>query len=259
MQQPADQNLRKDDAPDHGRAQSRSTPILNKFARDYGDAAARSRYGLSIGSADGSKVYSVTALGVARDRRCLIVTAPENESRQLISVVRGQTLMCRWFNATTAFRFRATITKIAFEPLPLLYLELPELVEHTEVRQLPRALANVRAVLKAAPFPTEAVIVDLSVGGAKVAVTDDLKIDKGSPATLIMWPRILERDFLLRLTCTVTGVLGRTERDHPDIFFYGLSFEDVGERELLALHAYVQGCLAHEFDWLTRVLNRKPD
>jgi hypothetical protein len=256
MSPPIERNLQQEQASDESRSRNVAGSVLDRFAREYGDAATRSRYGLTVSSGESTKSYSVTALGVARDRRFLIVSAPENEERKLIAVVKGQALTCRWFNATTAFRFRATIAKIAFEPLPLLYLELPEHVEHNAVRQLPRALANVSALLKA-PKPAEAVIVDLSVGGAKIAVAADLGIDKGSAAALILWPRILDRDFLLRLNCTVSSILGHTERDYPNIFFYGLSFENLGERELLALHAFVQGCLATEFDWLTQVLNRK--
>ncbi len=235
--------------------QTRSGTLLDRFAREYGDASERQRYGLLVSIGDAEKAYLVQALGLARERRSLIVTAPENDSRELIAVMKGQTLTCRWFNATTAFRFRVTIAKLAFEPLPLLYLDLPEHVEHSEVRQLPRALANVRALLRA-PFPTEAIVVDLSLGGARVGVVDQLPLEKGGTAELLMWPKMLGRDFLLRLDCTVSGVLGRTERKHPEIFFYGLSFNEVAEREQLALHAYVQTCLATEFDWLTRALGK---
>lgn len=251
MTQPAERNQL--DERNAAAPQSRSGTVLERFARDYGDASARLRYGLRVSIGDGDKSFTVNALGLVRERRCLIVTAPENEHRELIAVVKGQSLTCRWFNATTAFRFRATITKIAFEPLPLLYLDLPQEVEHSEVRQLPRALANVRALLRV-PFPCEAVVVDLSLGGARVAVPHDLSVAKGEAAELIMWPKMLGRDFLLRLNCTITGVLGRAERKHPDIFFYGVSFNEVPEREQLALHAYVQSCLAAEFDWLTHAL-----
>jgi c-di-GMP-binding flagellar brake protein YcgR len=234
---------------------SRSARTLDRFAREYGDARERSRYGLRISIGDSGKFYSVTALGSVRDQGYLIVTAPENENRELIAVLKGQTLTCRWFNATTAFRFRATIAKVGFEPIPLLYLELPERIERSEVRQLPRALANIRARVRAA-WQAEAVVVDLSLGGARIAVADDLQVQKGSSIELLMWPRVLDQDYLLRLPCTVTGVLGNCERKYPDIHFYGLHFNEVGDQDLLVLHAHVQSCLATEFDWLTQALNR---
>lgn len=234
---------------------SRSGAALEKFAREYGDASERTRYGLRVSVNEGERSFAVTALGAVRERRYLIVTAPETEQHELIAVTKGQTLVCRWFNASTAYRFRATIVKIAFEPIPLLYLELPARVEHTAVRHLPRALANVRALVRAA-WPAEAVVVDLSLGGVRIAVADPVPLDKGSAADLLMWPRLLERDYLLRLNCTVTGVLGQTDRKHPDISFYGLSFNAIEERDELVLHAYVQSCLATEFDWLTQTLSK---
>lgn len=231
------------------------TATLDKFAREYGDAAERSRYGLRVSINEGDKFFAVSALGVVRERRYLMVTAPANEQHELIAVTKGQTLVCRWFNATTAYRFRATITKIAFEPIPLLFLELPNHIEHSAVRDLPRALANIRALVRAA-WPAEAVVVDLSLGGARIAVADQLPLQKGDTAELLMWPQLLGRDYLLRLQCTVSGVLGNAHRKHPEIFFYGLSFNAVGDQEQLVLHSCVQSCLATEFDWLTQALSR---
>lgn len=231
--------------------------ILESFANAYGDAAERSRYGLIITPGDAKTSYPVAALGLVRDKRYLIVTAPETEDHGLLAVVKGQAVTCRWFNATTAFRFRATILKLAFEPIPLVYLGLPENVERTIVRQLPRALANLHAVIRT-PDSVEALVVDLSVGGARIAVAGELDIEKGQTLELVMRPRMLARDYMILLDCTVTAVLGHTEAQHPEVYFYGLSFQKVTDSDLLILHAYVQSCLAVESDWLSQALAHVP-
>jgi hypothetical protein len=175
----------------------------------------------------------------------------------LLAIVKGQSVTCRWFNATTAFRFRATILKLAFEPIPLAYLGLPEKVERTIVRQEPRALANLHAVVRV-PDSVEALVVDLSVGGARIAVAGELDVEKGQTLELVMRPRMLSRDYMVLLDCTVTAVLGRTEAQHPQVCFYGLSFKKVTDSDLLILHAYVQSCLAVESDWLSQALAHVP-
>jgi hypothetical protein len=231
--------------------------ILEEFANAYGDAAERSRYGLIITPGDAKTSYPVAALGVVRDKRYLIVTAPQTEDHGLLAIVKGQSVTCRWFNASTAFRFRATILKLAFEPIPLVYLGLPEQVERTIVRQLPRALANLHAIVQT-PEAVEALIVDLSVGGARIAVAGELDVVKGQKVELVMRPRMLERDYMVLLDCTVTTVLGRTEAQHPDVCFYSVSFQNVTDSDLLILHAYVQSCLAVESDWLSQALAHVP-
>lgn len=226
---------------------------LEILAKDYGDAAQRARFNLSISPGDGDKSYSVWVLGVVRDKRHLIVTAPTTTNNALIAVIKGQVLTCRWFNPTTAFRFKATILKLAFEPLPVLYLELPSDIERKVARRLPRALMNMHALLRR-PEQLEALILDLSVGGARIALTSEETLAVQQRVQLSVRPRLLERSFLLTIDCTITALLGATDPKHPEVQFVGVEFHDVPEHDLLILHACVQEQLAHEADWLTQVL-----
>ena len=226
---------------------------LEVLAKDYGDAAQRARFNLSISPGDGDKSYTVWVLGVVRDKRHLIVTAPTTATNALIAVIKGQSLTCRWFNPTTAFRFKATILKLAFEPIPLLYLELSEDIERKIARRLPRALMNVHAMLRS-PDPIEALVLDLSVGGARLALPRDAVIAIGQRCQLNIRPRLLDRSFLLTIESTISAVMGATDAAHPEVQFAGVEFHDVSEHDLLVLHACVQEQLAHEADWLTQVL-----
>jgi c-di-GMP-binding flagellar brake protein YcgR len=227
---------------------------LDALAKNYGDAAQRARFSLSISPGDGAQSYTVWVLGVVRDKRHLIVTAPTTATNALIAVIKGHSLMCRWVNPTTAFRFKATILKIAFEPIPVLYLELPNDVERKIARRLPRALMNLHAVLRR-PESLEALILDLSVGGARLALARDEVLTLQQRCQVSLRPRMLERSFLLTLDCTVTSLMDATDAEHPDVQFIGVEFHDINEHDLLILHACVQEQLAHEADWLTQVLS----
>ena len=227
---------------------------LTKLAKDYGDAAQRARFTLSIAPGDGTQTYTVWVLGVVREKRHLIVTAPTTTNNALIAVVKGQSLTCRWFNPTTAFRFKAASLKLAFEPIPVLYLELPTEIERKVARRLPRALINMHAVMRRADS-LEALVLDLSVGGARLALTRDATLALHEQFQLSIRPRMLDRSFLLTIECVVTNVMGATDAAHPEVQFVGVEFRDVSEHDLLILHACVQEQLAYEADWLTQVLS----
>jgi hypothetical protein len=227
--------------------------VLELLARDYGDIGARSRMGLRIKPGESKISYTVTVAGVIREKRQLVLRAPTNQDGSLIAVAKGQSLHCHWVNATTAFHFRASIARILFEPVPLLYVELPPVVERHTLRGVPRALANLRALLRT-PDDTESVIVDISTSGARVAVFEDVQLQKGQEVLLLARPQMLKREFQLSLHCHVTGPVTPPDPKHPHVSFYGLNFSGLSDNELLILHSYVQECLSLETDALTQVL-----
>jgi hypothetical protein len=121
---------------------------LKALAHEYADIGARSRMGLRITPGESKSSYIVAVVGVIREKRQLVLRAPVNVDGSLIAVMKGQMLTCHWINAATAFRFRALIVRILFEPVPLIYVDLPPIVERHTLRGVPRALANLRAILK---------------------------------------------------------------------------------------------------------------
>lgn len=230
------------------------TPALSALAKQYGDAAQRARMILSISVGESGQPYNVWVLGVVRDKRHLIVTAPTSTGNALIAVIKGQVLWCRWFNPTTAFRFRAGILRLVFEPIPLLYLEIQTTLERKIARRLPRALVNLNAVLKA-PEDIQALVLDLSVGGARIALPSHVVLQAQSRCQLVMRLRMIERSYLLELACTLTSLMGASDPAHPRVQFAGVEFNDLSEADMLTLHACVQEHLAYEADWLTQVLS----
>jgi hypothetical protein len=91
-------------------------PALVALAEQYRDIARRARFNLMISLGETAPSYNVWVLGVMRDQRHLIVAAPKTSNNALITVIKGQLLTCRWFNAMTAFRFKAAVVKLGFAP-----------------------------------------------------------------------------------------------------------------------------------------------
>jgi hypothetical protein len=225
---------------------------LEALARDYADIGARSRMGLRVSPGESKTSYTVAVIGLIREKRQLVLRAPVNADGSLIAVLKGQSLNCHWVNASTAFHFRASIARILFEPVPLVYVELPPVVERHTLRGVPRALSNLRAMLKT-PEDIESVIVDISTSGVRIAVHESVKLVKGQDILLLARPNMLHREFKLSLYCQVTAAVPPDPK-HPHIDFYGVNFDHLSDNELLILHSYVQECLSLETDSLSQVL-----
>jgi hypothetical protein len=157
------------------------------------------------------------------------------------------------FSGTAVLRFRGAILKVAFDPYPYLHILVPQVIERRLIRQLPRALVSLRATL-ATPDAHVATVIDLSVGGARVAVTKPLTLEVGATIQLHTTVDVLGRQRDLDLRATVAMAYGTADTRHPEITFYGLSFEALPERDILMLHGYVQEQRANEYDGLSQVL-----
>ncbi len=226
---------------------------LQTFARAYGNTQQRSRFSMNVAAAGSDRSFPVTALGVLPAKRELIVSAPRTAEGSLIAVYQGLTLRCGWFNASALFRFEGTITKVIFEPEPLLYLHLADHTYQRAVRTVPRALINLPAVVHIPQVET-ALLVDCSVTGARIAILKDTDLPAGHELELSLKPPLqLDVDVLLNLKCVVMGN-PEPASGYPDIVFRGLKFHTLAERELLILHAYVQQSLVDEMDNLAHVL-----
>jgi hypothetical protein len=228
--------------------------ILETFAKAYSGGRERARSHLQVTPGSGNLAFKVTVFGILPANRELIVSAPKTAEGGLIAVYTGLTLHCDWFNASTLFRFDVVIAKVVFEPQPLLYLRLSESVQHCPVRNVPRALVNLPAVLRL-PQVEAALLVDVSVTGASVALPDDVALTAGDQVELSVKPRLqLELDLLLTLSCTVVGAVKSAGAAFPGMVFRGLKFNAITERDLLILHAYVQQNLVDEMDNLAHLL-----
>lgn len=226
---------------------------LDVLLRDYADIGARSRIGLLINFGESKDNYTVSTVGVIRSKRILVLTAPVTAEGALVALTNGQVLTCRWFGATTAFRFRVKIIRMVFDPVPLLHVELPPIVERRTVRGVPRALATLRAALKT-PTDVEVAIVDISISGARIGVIADVSLPIGKEIVLHARPKMMGRPFEFTVRAKIAANMGNSDPKHPEVQFFGLEFAEMSDQTLLTLHAYVQECLAFETDTLAQVL-----
>ena len=100
--------------------------------------------------------------------------------------------------------------------MPLVHIELPPVIERRTVRGEPRALATLRTLVKVND-DAEGVLVDLSVGGARIAVTENVVLIKGQYVELHTRPRLLQREYGLILKCQVTGTAGANDPNPPHV------------------------------------------
>ncbi len=228
---------------------------LTALNRDYANIAQRARCGVKIAPRETGESYLCWVIGVSQENRGLVMTAPSRADKGLAAISKGQVWFCRMFSSTSVFRFRGAILKVAFDPYPYLHILVPEVIEKRLIRQLPRALVSLQATLLC-PESNFASVVDLSVGGARVAVDKRVVLDVGHPVELGMSLEVLGRVEELRLKAKVAVVYGVVDTRHPGIAFYGVAFAGLDERLTFLLHGYVQQQIASEYDGLGQVLSR---
>ena len=230
--------------------------MLEAFAKAHGDTHVRSRFTMTIVPTGSDRTFPVVSLGILPAKRELIVSAPKTPDGALIAVYQGLSLRCTWLNASALFRFDATITKVVFEPEPLLYLRLAEQTQQRSVRTVPRALVNLPAVVRT-PTVETVLLVDLSITGARVAILKDTDLPIGHQLEMSIKPKLMlqmDLDVMLNIKCTVMGEAEPASADFPGVVYRGLKFTEVSERDLIVLHAYVQQNLVNEMDSLAHVL-----
>ena len=111
-------------------------PPLARFARAYGEQLKRLRVELQVAPAGSEQRFHVGLLGVLQSGRNLLVSAPANLDKSLIAVRQGQVMTCRWLSPSAIFQFQAAITKLLFEPSPVMYLGELHQVRHKPLREV---------------------------------------------------------------------------------------------------------------------------
>ncbi len=226
---------------------------LTALRRDYANISHRARCGVKIAPKETGEGYLCWVIGVSREERGLLLSAPVRPDRELAPVSKGQVWFCRMSSTSRVLRFRGAIQKVAFDPYPYLHVLVPEVIEKRLIHLLPRALTSLPAT---ALVPESHVvnIVDLSVGGACVGVDRKLGLDGGHSLQLVMTVEVLGRQRELRLNAKVAVVYGAADSRHPTIAFYRLAFEALDEHTTFMLHGYVLQQLALECDGVGQAL-----
>jgi len=225
--------------------------VLAQLRKDYGHGQNGQRFVVTMAPTETHEAYTAWVLGI--HDQTMILTAPVKPDGSFVAVTPGQTWLCRTFQVTSAFRFRAAVLRAAFEPFPHLHLEIPKQVEKRKVRGRPRANVFLPGkIVNGRTLPCA--VIDLSVGGGRIAMDMSSDLQRGQEVVLQTQIELMEYKFELALKCTIAGVFGPSDPRHPRAAFYGLKFEALSELESLVLHGYVSGQLAIELNGLWQVL-----
>jgi hypothetical protein len=236
---------------EQGDVQFTPEQVLAELRGDYDRGENGQRFVVTMAPSETHDAYTAWVLGI--HNQTMILTAPVKSDGSIVAVTPGQSWLCRTFQVTSAFRFRASILKVAFEPFPHLHVEIPKQVEKRKVRGRPRANVYLPAnIVNGTTSPC--VVIDLSVGGGRVAMDARTELEKGQEVVLKTQIELMEYKFDLAIKCTIAGAFGPSDPRHPRAAFYGLKFEALSELESLVLHGYVSGQLAIELNSLWQVL-----
>ena len=227
-----------------------ATP-LDKFMREHAIALAKPRSNLRMSREDGSESYPTRIIGM-HDRNSLILAAPLRPDRTFVPVFDRQTWFFRALYHTTAIRFQAVVLKAVFEPFPHLHIEVPRTIERKLVRGAPRVPVCWRVNL-VEPANTPAAIVDLSVGGARIAVNADVVFEQHQRVRFTANVAVHQRSIALDLSATVLP-REASEEGIADVMFHRLQFEPLDDLALLALEAHVNSQLASDADSFWRLV-----
>ena len=88
----------------------------------------------------------------------------------------------------------------------------------------------------------------------RIGVKDDVVLQEGQTLTIAFRITVLGQARDLQMPATVARCLGNADSQHPRVRFYGLGVEPQSELDRVILHAYVQGCVIHELDGLSKIL-----
>ncbi len=237
---------------DRAPAESRPQSPLAALRRHYGATSVGRRFAVTVSAGDRDEIYNTWVIGV--HEKSMILTTPRRTNGSLVSVKVGQAWICRALQMTSAFRFRTTVTRVAFEPFPHVHIEAPQHVERRTVRSRPRAAVFVEVSVNG-PQRVPGVMVDLSVSGGRLAAEDGARLERGHSLGLGMTLDLIDSRFDLSLQAKVVREFGVRDGRHPRIRFYGINFDGAGERERLILHGYVSGQLAMELNSLWQLLS----
>lgn len=230
------------------------SPALLAFTQAYSDAKSRSQFGFKISADEKSTTYTISMVGMLENGNS-IMTVPQQADGSPVAIAAGQSWVFRAFYVTAALRFRAEILHVDNEPFPHLYIGPPQLMERQNIRRWPR-VQLCKPVNPDGSGEVRYILVDLSVGGARLAAESRAPLVKGQHMTLPVNVPMLQTEYPLTLAAVVLNPYGTSDARHPEIAFYGLQFEKPTQIQLLTLHGFVQEQMCMEMDRVTQLLGR---
>ncbi len=226
-----------------------TSDAIGALQADYQHTHARATVGFKM-ERDGETLMA-RVIGVTDDGRGLIMSGPTSVDGTIYPLRAGDTWTVRAFYAIAAVRFQARITRVTTDPFPYFYVSSITDVERRNVRQWPRTLTCLWASRAGEP---PRVIVDLSVGGARIAVDGRSHLRAGQTLPLMTILNLATGRKDLSLEASVLNDYGHADSKHAQVQFFGVRFDKIADSDRIVLHAYVQEQICQELDRIWHVL-----
>ncbi len=234
----------------HASISTAGSAALEAYAREQHEALSGSGPVVRMSTANRDQSFLTSIIGTSGER-LLIVAAPKGEDGQTPDLQPGQHWVFRTIHHTTALRFEGVVKTVIADAAPHVYIELTGTIERRVVRKTPRVAVSVRATLL--PHLEHGIIIDLSIGGARLAVDASTQLEVGHPAICSTALTIADRLYSLELKGTVLEREPQMAR-HPQVAVYRLRFDSLSDTSILALQAYLSTTLVEELDYFWRLV-----
>jgi hypothetical protein len=231
--------------------QNTVSAALEAYAREQQEALTGHGPAVRMSTAGGEHSYLTSIVGMT-GQQILIIAAPKSDEGEPADIQLGQRWVFRTIHHTTAVRFEGIVKSVVAGDTPHVYVELTSDIERRVVRKAARVAVSMRATLLL-PTAVQALVIDLSIGGARVAIDADMTLDSGHSVMCSTTITIVDRLYALELKGLV---LSREPplANHPDIAIYRMRFDSFSDISFLALQAYLATQLVKELDSFWRLV-----
>lgn len=228
-----------------------SSAAIDAYARDHEKAITKNGPVVRMSTANGEQSFLTSIVGTT-SQQTLIVAAPQGGDGSTPVIQPGQTWVFRTIHHTTALRFEGVVHSVVNDPIPHVYVTMSGDIDRRVVRKAARVSVSMHATLLLAR-PLQALVIDLSIGGARFAIDTATTLDVGQSVVCSTSLEIGDRLYALELKGTVLGREAVTP-DHPEIAVYRLRFDSLPDISFLVLQAYLATHLAEELDSFWRLV-----
>lgn len=185
-------------------------------------------------------------------QRTLILALPTLDNGKPVSTETGERWVFRTIHQTSALRFEGIVRAVVSDDAPHVSVGLIGEIERRVVRKAARVPVSLRASLLASEV-IHSIVLDLSVGGARLAMEREAKIQVGDTAIFSTSLMIADRLYALELKSVVVG-RDPSPAEHPGVAIYRIRFDSLAENSFLVLQAYLATELVDELDYFWRLV-----
>lgn len=188
---------------------------------------------------------TVKLIGV-HEGHSIVVTAPEDSAA--FTPKEGALYRFRSFSGESIYEFTAPLLRICSEPFEYFHIGWPR-QQHVEKREL-RAAPRVKTELPCMVYPSEqaqgrfvkGTIIDLSTGGAAIALHDELSVFYDE-VKIVFQIAVAEQEMMIEARARPVR-----KPDETGDRLMGVSFVALAQAEKLAVHAFVHTGLVRELE-----------